>query len=303
MKKLLLMMSILLSAGMFCACSNDDEMNVNGGGELLQIPDSTLIPDDGVVLSPINFWNEDDIIWNTELYPKLNPILGNIEDELPLLGQSKGFFVGSEKSECYVINSLEELKSIYTGDLEMPETGFFEQYTLVIGQEFMPDCNYPVYKQDLMFNDHKCHLTLYVPDYEIDSGYKPLQHLYYFGVYPKFYTEDISVGIIKEESVLESVEDVRGLVWINTAKDWDWYKDRTPYDGYPITVGPEGATPDYYFPINFPNDFVVDEFNGNIVKFSGKIIELHREALDQLQAPRWGWHHYIVYLTKIEETD
>ena len=47
MKKLVLLMSILLSTGMFFACSSDDEMNVNGGGE------TVLNPDDGVVLTPI----------------------------------------------------------------------------------------------------------------------------------------------------------------------------------------------------------------------------------------------------------
>ena len=48
MKKALFMMSLLLSLGMFSACSNDGEMDIIGDGEFL-ITDSTLIPDDGVI--------------------------------------------------------------------------------------------------------------------------------------------------------------------------------------------------------------------------------------------------------------
>lgn len=55
MKKVLLM-SILLSTSMFFACSSDGEIYVNGGGEIELLPDSTQIPEDDVVLTPIDIY-------------------------------------------------------------------------------------------------------------------------------------------------------------------------------------------------------------------------------------------------------
>lgn len=298
MKKLLLMMSILLSAGMFCACSSDDEMNVNGGGELLQISDSTLIPDDGVVLSPIKLYDESGICTKQEDCM----ILDFFNYQLPIGKSSNSFFIDSDKNECYVINSLEELKSIYKGNVEIPEIDF-ERYTLVIGQEILSDFNYPVYKQDLMFSDHKCHLTLYVPDFDLENN--TTQYFYYWALYPKFYTEGISVGFIKEKSVIKSVEDAIGCVWINPFKGEEWINNpfSEPYDGYLIYDDRSGILSDNYCPINLPDDFVVDEVKGTKVKFSGSIVEMTLESREQLQLVNTGDYYYFVYLTKIERID
>ena len=298
MKKLLLMMGILLSAGMFCACSSDDEMNVNGGGELLQISDSTLIPDDGVVLSPIKLYDESGICTRQEDCM----ILDFFNYQLPIGKSSNSFFIDSDKNECYVINSLEELKSIYKGNVEIPEIDF-ERYTLVIGQEILSDFYYPVYKQDLMFSDHKCHLTLYVPDFDLENN--TTQYFYYWALYPKFYTEGISVGFIKEKSVIKSVEDAIGCVWINPFKGEEWINNpfSEPYDGYLIYDDRSGILSDNYCPINLPNDFVVDEIKGTKVKFSGSIVEMTLESREQLQLVNTGDNYYFVYLTKIERID
>lgn len=109
MKKALFMMSLLLSLGMFSACSNDGEMDIIGDGEFL-ITDSTLIPNDGVVLSPIDAvevgFRENDVeamggpeghVWKDFRF---------FNQELPLEKRSESFFVGSDKDECYVINSI-----------------------------------------------------------------------------------------------------------------------------------------------------------------------------------------------------
>ena len=298
MKKLLIMMSILLSTGMFFACSSDDEMNVNRGGELLQISDSTLIPDDGVVLSPIKLYDESGICTKQEDCM----ILDFFNYQLPIGKSSNSFFIDSDKNECYVINSLEELKSIYKGNVEIPEIDF-ERYTLVIGQEILSDFNYPVYKQDLMFSDHKCHLTLYVPDFDLENN--TTQYFYYWALYPKFYTEGISVGFIKEKSVIKSVEDAIGCVWINPFKGEEWINNpfSEPYDGYLIYDDRSGILSDNYCPINLPDDFVVDEVKGTKVKFSGSIVEMTLESREQLQLVNTGDNYYFVYLTKIERID
>lgn len=303
MKKALFLMSVLLTLGLFSACSNNGEMDfISDGGEFV-ITDSTLIPDDGVVLKPIVLHDERGFCSTTE-----DVMLCDFFDyQLPLGKRSDSFFVDSDKSECYVINSLEELANIYKGNIEIPEIDF-EKYTLVIGQEVMPDFYHPVYKQDLMFNDRKCHLTLYVPDFELDHSV--IQYFYYWSLYPKFNTESISVGFIKEKSVLRSVEDVTGYVWINpfrqgVSKEFpeSWSSLPNPYDGYVIHHEWRIAGNDHYFPINLPEDFVVDEVKGTNVKFSGKVVEMTHEAREQLEIPDTGAFYYFIYLTKIEIND
>ena len=306
MKKVVLLMSILLSIGMFFACSSDDEMNANGGGGLVQFSDSTLIPDDGVVLSPVTLHDEMGFCATTEDLL----ICDFFNYQLPIGKRSKGFFVDSDKNECYVINSLDELANIYKGDIPIPEIDF-EKYTLVIGQEVMPDFYYPEYKQDLMFNEHKCHLTLYVPDFEFDTGYKPLQQFYYWSLYPKFSTEGVSVGFIKEKSVLKSVEDVTGHVWINlglpdSQSNWaEFLSLSDEYDGYMIYQEWAGTGPKVeLLPINLPDNFVVDKDHGTKVKFSGNIIEMLHDLQDALRLPNWADRsRYFIYLTNIEVTD
>ena len=216
MKKVVFMMSLLLTLGLFSACSSDGEMDLVGGGGFL-ITDSTLIPDDGVILSPIDAieigFRENDVeaMGGPEGYMWKDFRFFN--QELPLEESSESFFVGSDKDECYVINSLEELKSIYSGEREIPYIDF-DKYTLVIGQKVMPDFYHPEYKQDLEFRNHRCDLNLYVPDY--DPGFKSIQHFYYWAFYPKFNTEGINnVCFIKEKNVLKHVEGLTGRVWKN----------------------------------------------------------------------------------------
>ena len=299
MKKLLLMMSILLSTGMFFACSNDDEMNVNGGDG------STLIPDDGVVLSPIDAFevgNREDaaqLLGGPEAHMTKDFFFFN--EELPLEKRSDSFFVGSDKDECYVINSLEELKNIYCGEKEIPYIDF-EKYTLVIGQKIMPDFYHPVYKQELEFRNHQCDLNLYVPDY--DPGFKAIQHFYYWAFYPKFNTEGINrVCFIKEKSVLKHIEDATGYVWMNyLANNKDGQRE---WESRMICGdGPVGASNHMnYYPINFPNDLVVDKEHAKHIRFSGDIVELNIESQERLDILEIGQFVYFIYLTNIEVTE
>ena len=63
---------------------------------------------------------------------------------------------------------------------------------------------------------------------------------------------------------------------------------------------PEGATPNCYYPINLPDDFVVDKINGTHVRFSGDIIEMKRFSMERLSIL---FDVYFIYLTKIEVID
>lgn len=282
MKKALFMMSLLLSLGMFSACSNDGEMDVIGDGEFL-ITDSTLIPDDGVVLNPIKMFDE----WNLLINEEISHIFYFFNDQLPIEKTSDSFFIGLDKDMCYVINSIEKLKNIYHGEKEIPYIDF-EKYTLVIGQKVMPDFYYPAFKQELEFRDHQCHLNLHVPDF--DLGYKTIQHFYYWALYPKFNTAAITANYIKEKSVLKPVEDVIGH--LGNGKSL-----LNPLGVYWIGQGTNSG----YYPINLPDDFAVDEVTK--VKFSGDIIEMTEDSRQALQFGDVGFHFYFVYLKKIEVTD
>ena len=314
MKKVVFMMSLLLTLGMFSACSNDGEMDFNGGGELILITDSTLIPDDGVVLNPIDAveigFRENDVeaMGGPEGYMWKDFRFFN--QELPLEESSESFFVGSDKDECYVINSLEELKSIYCGEREIPYIDF-DKYTLVIGQKVMPDFYHPVYKQELKFLNHRCDLNLYVPDY--DLGFKAIQHFYYWAFYPKFNTEGINnISFIKEKSELKHVEDLTGNVWKNYLyydykdtsnnlnKENGVWEENAWKSRMILGDAPEGTNPISYYPINLPDDFVVDKINGTHVRFSGDIIEMKSFSMERLSIL---FDVYFLYITNIEVID
>ena len=114
--------------------------------------------------------------------------------ELPIDVHSAGFFVNHDKDECYVINTLEGLKSIYSGGNQIPKIDF-EKYTLIIGQHIMPASGYIIEKQEMVLRDNIPVLNLIVNNkYE----YKPTLYtpLYFWGVYPKLYKSNVDVNII-----------------------------------------------------------------------------------------------------------
>lgn len=304
MKKILFMMSMLLTLGMFSACSNDGEMDVIGGGEFL-ITDSALIPDDGVVLKPYEFLNEHRT-FKVEGESLIYDFFNEINGELPKGKRSNSFFVGSDKDECHVINSLEELKRIYRGDKEIPKIDF-ERYTLVLGQMINPDAFYPVLRQELKFNDNKCHLTLYVPELnEVNLNgvsYKT-QYLYYWALYPKFNTAGITVGYVKEgrlKSIKEAGYKDKGYLQYYSDIDREFIKginvDLVNHQWWNL-----------YIPMNLPDDYKVEAdynvkfSNSRWVSISGYVFEGDSDEIGALGGSGIPYLHYV-YLTGIEEIE
>ena len=99
-------------------------------------------------------------------------------------------------SQCFVINSREELMAHYLGEAPFPDMDF-DKYTLIVGQVIMPESYYIVLRQELVSDSDGLRLNVYVP--EKDSGYLMLQQLFYWGLYPKLQSSNISVNIIKEQ--------------------------------------------------------------------------------------------------------
>ena len=305
MKKVVFMMSMLLTLGMFSACSNDGEMDVIGGGVFV-ITDSTLVPDDGVVLSPYEFL-EGNLCKNEE-ENHIFYFFNGPNGELPIGKRSNSFFVDSDKDECYVINSIQELKGIYKGDKEIPEIDF-ERWTLVIGQMVKPNVFYPVFKQELKFNDYKCHLTLCVPELnEVNLNgvsYKT-QYLYYWALYPKFNTAGISVGYVKEGR-LKSIKDAgyKDIGFLEYGSDSDF--ERMVIKGCD-TDRSTGAWWNLYIPMNLPYDYKVEPgynkkfSNSRWVSISGYVFEGAADDIGGAGGSGLPYLHYL-YLTGIEETE
>lgn len=109
--------------------------------------------------------------------------------------QYKSFFGESEDSQCLVINQIEDL-NLHFGDSSFPEIDF-NKYTLIVGQEIMPEGFYTILRQELYNNTDNLQLNIYVP--QINGGYAMIQHLFYWGLYPKLCSSDITVNIIKEQ--------------------------------------------------------------------------------------------------------
>ena len=184
MKRALFVLGMLLTFGLFCACSSDDESeNVTDDSSERKLNDLG-----GKLISPVQ--EGDNFVATSDFF----------NSELPFGTYSKGFFVGScEQSGeevCYTINSKKELEDIYSGDKDLPEIDF-QQYTLVIGERIMPALGYKCAKQEIVYatKDSDPVLNLYIENiYE----YKPtaLSPLYFWGLYPIKHLSDIKINII-----------------------------------------------------------------------------------------------------------
>ena len=179
MKRIVLLMGLLLSLGMFCACSSDDEMGGVSEGDAKESVE---------VLEPII---------DIEDYAEISDFF-NLE--LPLNKYSNAFFVGSYEDAgyevCKIINNWEEFCDIYSGEKELPEIDF-SKYTLVIGYKVMPFLGYKPVKQklELSTKDNSIFFNIFVENmYE----YNPSQitPLYFWGLYPKMYVTNRNVNVV-----------------------------------------------------------------------------------------------------------
>lgn len=293
MKKVLLMMSLLLTLGLFSACSNDGDvdngMYVNEDGELVPIP----IPEDGEVVKAIELPNRR--LWTEESH-KVNLLCSFFNEGLPIGARSNSFFVGSDKDECYVINSLNELKSIYCGNEEIPELLNFNKYTLVIGQKVNPTVFYPVLSQELEFFDKKCVLKLHVPALtaENTTGLP----LYYWALYPKLKTEDISVKFVRERDAVITVKDVYcslgNILIIPDVRKWGFAPYWLPGEDVLFASA-------RFFPINLSDIINLSDLESfDNLTFSGEIVKMTEDAIQALGVDKTVNDYYFAYLNDID---
>jgi hypothetical protein len=177
MKKIVFLLGVLLSLGMFCACSSDDE-------------------DERVK----NESSEEVIINPVVVVDGYEDISSFFNSELHLTTDTYGFFVGFnfDESVCQIIHSRKELQDIYSGDKELPDINF-QQNSLIVGKEVFPHLLYKLEKKELVFEKRRLLLNLYVS--EPKDRYYPaaLLRVYYWGLYPKVEANEVSVNVIEVE--------------------------------------------------------------------------------------------------------
>lgn len=165
------------------SCSSDNDDATNGKGNPDQTEEGAISP---VVISA------DDYI--SQFFAA----------ELPAsdTSNSKSFFLDSkgnastENIVC-IINSQNDLKAQYSGNMNLPNIDF-AKYTLIIGQQRMGSLGWNVAKQLLLVNGNKATLNLHVTNM---NEYQPdmFMSLYYWGLYPK--QKDnilLSVNVVKD---------------------------------------------------------------------------------------------------------
>lgn len=277
MKKVTLLTSMLLTLGLFSACSSDEEMSGNGGRETI------LIPTDGEVLTPV----EDRSIAG---YEDLSRFFAS---QMPIGARSNSFFVNSDQDEFSAINSLTELKGLYKGTEEIPHIDF-EHYTLVLGQTVKPGACYPVLRQNLEFLNNSCQQNLYVPN--LEGRYAMSAPIYYWALYPKFRTEGINTNIIKEGS-LKTVNLSGQLRYITNI---GWYISYSVVGMY--------ESKDYYIlnPTDLPAECTVNKEDGTNITLSGESFENY-DAIMGLYAGTQIWpsssDKYLIYISNVEKAE
>ena len=183
MKKVFLFLGMLLSLGIFSACSNSDEIDTESSDVFSKI---TPI-DDGDGFDAISaffktaFATEDEKAFNfkNNLSNKENP--------------------------CIIINNEEDFNKTYTGDLNLPEIDF-SRYTIVIGKAYLAagtfidnmSISQPNSTKTILSTKAILHINCII-DTTPGVGYVgTIGWVYYWKLFPKFHASKIYVEISRE---------------------------------------------------------------------------------------------------------
>ncbi len=125
-------------------------------------------------------------------------IIGFFEETLPTTAESNCFFVSEEGDIHYLINSIEELRAIYSCNNELPDIDF-ASYSIIVGQKRMPNSYYSVLEQNIKETEIlDLNILVQLPS---DGHWPAFSNMYYWGVYPKLPNKKINVNIINREQL------------------------------------------------------------------------------------------------------
>lgn len=188
MKKVFFILGMLLSLGMFCACSNSDEIENESPNDL-----GDLIPvEEGEDFDAISEF------FQTEIGPDgYGSCMTYNEKPFNLKNNLR-----KDENPCIVINNEEDFKEAYTGDLSLPAIDF-SKYTLIIGKVFLSAGTF-IDNMSIRQTD-STKATLYINCIQDTKGcYIGIMYYeYYWKLYPKFYASKINVEISRERGEVD----------------------------------------------------------------------------------------------------
>ena len=191
MKKVFFILGMLLSLGMFCACSNSDEIENESPNDL-----GDLIPvEEGEDFDAISEF------FQTEIGPDgYGSCMTYNEKPFNLKNNLR-----KDENPCIVINNEEDFKEAYTGDLSLPAIDF-SNYTLIIGKIFLPAGEFIDNMSIKQTNPVKATLSINcIIDTNPNVGYiGRIYWNYYWKLFPKFHASEISVEINKEYGIVDN---------------------------------------------------------------------------------------------------
>jgi len=119
-------------------------------------------------------------------------------------------------SFCHVINSMEELQSVYFGEKELPAIDFSDK-TLVIGQEYCCDIVYfPIQVLQEYEDRHVLNITVEIPDW----GYDAFTLVTHWALYPKLGRKPTEVRLNPEVRCVDCEKDYSSSTLKNSGIVW-----------------------------------------------------------------------------------
>ena len=174
MRKVLFILGVLLSLGVFCACSSDDEID-NESPDVL----NNLTPiDKGDSFAAISDF------FKTAFNEESKPF-------------DFGNNLGNEENPCVIINNEEEFEEVYTGESSLP-TIDFSKYTLIIGKVFLSAGTFIDNMNINHINRAKATLSINCIIDSKGAYIGTIGYVYYWNLFPKFHASIINVEVSKK---------------------------------------------------------------------------------------------------------
>ena len=176
MKKVLFVWGMLLSLGVFCACSSDDELGSNGNAT--------------DILSPVN---------SIDGYSEISKFF---DSEWSYLGVDRPstFFPDDLQDVCCMVNSEQEFRELYHGNVDIPHIDF-QKYTLVIGKKAYTtkygELSPTKYEGQKLYGQSDTYvIDLYCRSHVSDISFYTQSFICFWGIYPKLREEKVVLNLV-----------------------------------------------------------------------------------------------------------
>ena len=104
---------------------------------------------------------------------------------------------GTYIDSCIIINSAEQLISVYSGNMQIPYIDF-SKYTLVVGQKSMSSYGWAIDNKELYSNEDQLIMSLYISS-KTELHATAFMKLFYWGIYPKLSSKNLCTNVFLNE--------------------------------------------------------------------------------------------------------